>query len=94
MKFVYAFFWLFGATLVSFLLATSIDMSHHELGALYNYFWPPVQGLISGLLYLIVHFIFNSKKIRISVLVFLCLYLLYVGFALHFEKDYWPFVIW
>jgi cobalamin synthase len=94
MKFVYAFFTLFGVTLVSFLLAISTDMSHQGLGGLINYIWPPIVGLVSGILYVVLQFIFKSDKIRIAILFVLCLYILYVGFALHFDNGDWPLVIW
>ena len=39
------------ATLISFILANSIDLSHHELGALINLFWPPILGLLAVLVF-------------------------------------------
>ena len=77
---------------ISFVLAVTVDMSNYELGALVNYFWPPFIGLMTTILFLIVTWITKNQANRISAIVLLSLYNLYVGFALHMEKDYWPLV--
>jgi hypothetical protein len=78
---------------ISFILAVTVDMSHYELGALINYIWPPFIGLITTSLFLIVTWITKDSTYRIVAMVVFSLYNLYVGFALHIEKDYWPLVV-
>ena len=85
---------IFLSTLVSSFLARSIDLTSHELGALYNWLWPPFIGVVMILLFCIVCWISKKDHIRIWTLVACCIYTLYVGVALHFEKDNWPLVIW
>jgi hypothetical protein len=77
---------------ISFVLANTIDLSHHELGAFTNFFWPPLLGMLSLVVFLIVTFISKDRFIWKFFLVVLCFYNLYVGFALHIERDDWPFV--
>ena len=77
---------------ISFVLAVTVDMSNYELGALVNFIWPPFVGLMTTILFLIVTWITQNQTYRIVAIVFLSFYNLYVGFALHIEKDYWPLV--
>jgi len=77
---------------VSLILAASTDMSHQELGALVNYIWPPVIGLLTLILFYLISFLIKNVTLLKIVLAFLCLYNIYVGLALHLQKDYWPFV--
>ena len=77
---------------ISFVLAVTVDMSNYELGALENYIWPPFVGLMTTILFLIVTWITKNQTHRIVAIVLLSFYNLYVGFALHIEKDYWPLV--
>jgi hypothetical protein len=81
------------STLISFILSVTVDMSHYELGALVNYFWPPIVGLMTLILFLIVTWITKNHTYRIIALVICCSYNLYVGLALHLEKEYWPLVM-
>lgn len=69
-------------------------MSHHELGTLVNEFWPPVLGLLAIIVFLITAWISKKSSVRLVVVLICCLYLIYVGVALHFEKDYWPLIVW
>lgn len=81
------------ATVISFIFANSVDYSTLELGALYNLFVPPVIGLVSLILFLLLSlFIKKIRPLRIIIGI-LCVYNIYVGFALLFGKDYWPLVI-
>lgn len=79
---------------ISLLLSISVDMNSKELGALVHFIWPPVLGIVAIIVYLLICWIFKSYQPRLIVLIVLCLYLIYVGAALHFEKDYWPLVLW
>jgi hypothetical protein len=81
------------AAVISSILAITVDMSHYELGALINWFWPPIVGVITTIVFLLVTWATKNPKYRIITIVFLCAYNLYVGFALHIEKEYWPFVL-
>lgn len=81
------------ATLASFILANTIDMSHHELGALINWFWPLLVGVLSVLIFLLLCWLTKNKNVRIVAALTFSLYLIYIGIALHFEKDYWPLVL-
>lgn len=78
---------------ISFILALTVDMSNFELGALGNYIWPPFIGFMTAILFLIVTWITKNQMHRIVVIILLSIYNLYVGFALHIEKDYWPLVM-
>ena len=80
------------SSFVCFLLAVTTDMSHQELGALANFIWPPVLGIIAIIIFLLVSWITKSYSSRLIVLVFCCSYLLYVGIALHLGRDEWPLV--
>jgi cytochrome bd-type quinol oxidase subunit 2 len=85
---------LLSAGLISFILSITVDMTNYELDALINYFWPPTLTVLAAVVYLITCWISKKAKTRIVVLTILSLYLLYVGLALHLEKDYWPLVLW
>src|SRR5262245_61894818 len=80
------------SAVISFLLATTSDMSHQELGALANYIWPPVIGLLTLILFGLIVWVIKNEMVLIILLVILCIYNVYVGFALHIQKDYWPLV--
>ena len=77
---------------ISFLLATSVDMSHYELGALINYFWPPIIGLCTLILFIVTTFLTRNLNVVKILLVICCMYNLYIGIAFHFEKGNWPLV--
>ena len=77
---------------ISFALATTGDQSHQELGALTNYAWPPVIGFLTLIVFLFFTWITYNRLLIKILLSLLCLYNVYVGLALHFEKDYWPLV--
>lgn len=77
------------SSFVSFILAvTASNIEHAELGALINYIWPVVIGVITLLFFLIISFLIKDEVVLKIILVITCLYNLYVGFALHIEKDY------
>jgi len=84
---------IFYSTLISFILAITVDMTYYELGALINYFWPPLVGIGTTIIFLVTCWISKNKKIRFIILILCCLYLIYIGIGLHFEKDYWPLVL-
>ena len=81
------------ATIASYILANTIDMSHHELGALINWLWPPIIGLLSIFIFLLICWLTKNKNLRTGAVITFSLYLVYIGIALHFEKDYWPLVL-
>lgn len=81
------------SAVISTILANTVDMTHYELGALINLLWPPILGILSLIVFLVICLIFKSPVVRLITLTVISLYLLYVGIALHLEKDYWPFVI-
>ena len=84
-KSVGIFFILFSA-IISCILAVTVDMDRLELGALINIYWPPFIGLLTVVLFLILTWITKNYLFRIAAVTVLCLYNLYVGFALHVEK--------
>lgn len=90
----YAIMILIASVFVSFALAISVDMSGYELGALINLFWPLFIGLISLILLLLCLWLIKNQKITVIIIIILALYNIYVGLALHLEKEYWPLVIW
>ena len=85
--------WLILSGFISYVLSTTVDMSGYELGALVNYFLPPVLGVFTILVFLILSFVIRNLTYLKVLLVVLCLYNVYVGFALHFEKEGWPLVL-
>ncbi len=88
------FLYLLFTGFVSTILSISIDLTGYELGALINYFWPGFLTLLTIIAFGICCLVVRNIKVRLWTLIVLCAYLLYVGIALHFEKDYWPLVTW
>ena len=78
---------------VSFIIATTVDLSESGLGGLLNYFWPPTIGLITIIIYLIISFLSNRSVYLKIVLVVLCAYNIYVGLAIRLDKAHWPLVV-
>ena len=76
---------------ISFLIAVTVDMATFELGALFNYFLPPVIGLITLIIYLLVCWVSKNNNIRIIVLLLLCVYNIYAGFQLRYTYMPFPF---
>ena len=81
------------SALISFLLANTVDMTNYGLGGLINLFWPPFVGLLSVLLFLLLGWFIKTSKTVILIVVLLSIYNIYVGLALHLEKENWPLVI-
>lgn len=79
---------------ISTILSISVDMTGYELGALINYFWPGFLTLVTIVSFGICCLTIKNVMVRLWTLIVLCTYLLYVGIALHFERDYWPLVTW
>jgi hypothetical protein len=79
---------------ISTILSISIDMTGLELGALINYFWPGFLTIALIVAFGILCLITKKVVVRFWTLIILCAYLIYVGIALHFDKDYWPLVLW
>jgi len=84
---------IFLSIVISFVLAVTVDMSEYSLGRIINYFWPPLAGIITMILFLIVVWITRNPSYRVLAIVLLCMYNLYVGLALHFEREDWPLAI-
>jgi hypothetical protein len=81
------------STILSFWLANSSSHHSQELGAMVNLIAPPLAGIVAFGIYLITYWITKNNRVRVSVAIISCVYLIYLGIALHFEKDYWPLVI-
>lgn len=79
------------AALVSFGVAVSVDMTTLELGALFNYFLPPIIGVVCLIVFLIVCWIWKRESVRIVTIVFLCSYLVYAGVQLRNTFVPFPF---
>lgn len=77
------------ATITSFIISVTVDMTGFELGALFNYFLPPIIGLLTIIIYLITCWISKNVTVRIIVCLILFLYNLYAGVQL--RKTYVPF---
>jgi hypothetical protein len=77
-----------GCTIVSIVLAGTVDMTGYELGAFFNLFIPPVIGGIAIIIYLLVCWITKEKVIRLIIMILLCCYCIYVGLAFHWNSDY------
>jgi|CXWL01.1.fsa_nt_gi hypothetical protein len=81
------------SAIISFFLAITVDMSNQGLGAMGNFIIPPFVGLMSLFLLLLVWWLIKTPNIRIVIAVLLSAYNIYVGLALHLEKENWPLVI-
>lgn len=93
-NFSQGFLYLLLSGFISTILSISIDMTGYELGALINYFWPGFLTIVSIVAFWILCLITEKIAVRLWTLIILCAYLIYVGAALHFDKDYWPLVLW
>jgi hypothetical protein len=78
-------------TILSSILSTSVDMSGYELGAMFNLVIPPMAGIGSLILFLVISWISKNKTVWIITLIILCWYNLSVGIAFHTEQyESWP----
>ena len=93
-NFSQGFLYLLLSGFISTILSISIDMSGLELGGLVNYVWPGFLTIASIIAFVIFCLITKKVTVRLWTLIILCAYLIYVGTALHFGKDYWPLVLW
>ena len=59
------------ATIASWVIAMSVDLDKYELGALINFFYPPIFGALTILTFLIIDWI--TKKIRVPLTIILIL---------------------
>jgi hypothetical protein len=84
---------IFLSIVISVILAITVDTSENSLGGIVHYFWPPIAGTITMILFLIVVWITKHPSYRVLAIVLLCMYNLYVGLALHFEREDWPLAI-
>jgi di/tricarboxylate transporter len=66
------------ATIVSWTIAMSVDLDKYELGALINFVYPPIFGVLTILTFLITDWI--TKKVRIPLTIFLILVNIAFGF--------------
>jgi glucan phosphoethanolaminetransferase (alkaline phosphatase superfamily) len=82
------------ACILSCLLSVSADTSKHEPGAMLNYVWPPFLAVLAIIVFMITCWISKKTTVRKITVSVLSIYIVYVGLALHFDKDYWPLVIW
>lgn len=90
---IWGLFIIIFSAVISETLANTVDTSHYELGALYNLFGPVVLGLITLIVYGLT-LLLTKNELGIKIIIAISsLYNLYVGLALHLEKDYWPFVV-
>ena len=81
------------STIISFLVANIPTGKDPGLGGLILWFWPPIVGVISIIVFLITCALTKSKKVRLVVSTILALYLIYVGLGLYVDKG-WPLVYW
>jgi hypothetical protein len=88
------FIYLLLSGFISTILSISIDLTGYELGALINYLWPGFLTIVTIVAFGICCLTFKKVMVRLWTLIVLCTYLIYVGIALHCEKDYWPLVMW
>jgi hypothetical protein len=81
------------SSVVCFILATTADMAHQELGALANFILPPILAVLASITFSLGCLLSRNNIVRIIILLFCVVYIIYTGIALHFEKDDWPFVM-
>lgn len=79
------------AIFLSFLIANIPTGSDPGLGGLILLFWPPIVGVASTIIFLIVCAITKNKKARLISSVLIAIYLIYVGVGLYVDKG-WPLV--
>lgn len=79
------------ATVISFLIANIQTESDPGLGGFILLFWPPILGIASSIVFLIICALTKNKKVRIWTTVIIAAYLIYVGFGLYIDKG-WPLV--
>jgi hypothetical protein len=77
------------STIISWILAVTVDLNKYELGAMFNMFFPPIVGVLSVVIFLLLNFI-KGKKFQIANLIFCCLLNLYTGCIFHFELAWFP----
>ncbi len=82
------------AAILSLLLSVSVNTGKVGAAASINLIWPPFLGIVCIILFLITCWVSKKLPIRKMVVSLLCMYLVYVGMALHFGMDHWPLVIW
>jgi len=68
--------------IISWVLAMTVDLNRLELGALANFFFPPLIGVITIVIYLLGSWLIKGSK---NFFLVLCSFInLGVGIALHF----------
>jgi hypothetical protein len=77
--------------IISWVLATSINLDKYELGAIYNLLLPPLVGIITIMLFLIANALVKNAKKQLMFLAICCLINLYTGILFHFELSNLPF---
>ncbi|MEO6252630.1 MAG: hypothetical protein ABIO79_04960 [Ferruginibacter sp.] len=93
MKVFNGIFIIAGATFLSFVIANIPKGSDQGLGGLILLLWPPILGVLSIILFLIICAVTKDKESRILTLILLGFYLIYAGLGLHIDKG-WPLVSW
>jgi len=84
-----------------YMIVLSISISYHlattakninslELGALFNFFFPFLLGLITIILYLFLSLLIKNKTLDLISTIVLSLINIYLGFVFHFGLHYFP----
>jgi hypothetical protein len=68
--------------IVSWVLAMTTDLSGLELGALANLFFPPMLGIVTVLIYVVLGLVL--KRYRLVIVIILCLLNISLGIIFHF----------
>ncbi len=74
------------SSVISWVLATTVDLNQLELGALFNMYFPPLLGIVTFILFTILCLITDNRAIRLIILTLFCGLNLYMGLAFHFGK--------
>lgn len=72
------------SSVISWVLATTVDLNQLELGALFNMYFPPLLGIVTFILFTILCLITDNRAIRLIILTLFCGLNLYMGLAFHF----------
>ena len=82
---------IFGATIISFLIANIPTGQDPGLGGFILMLWPPILGIVSSIIFLVICAITKNKNARLLSSLLIATYLSYVGLGLYIDKG-WPLV--
>ena len=73
------------------LAITASNLNRLELGAIFNFYFPPMLGVASLIFYTAICFTSTDRIPRNIILTICCLANLYLGVVFHFSLSLFPF---